>query len=164
VFPLSVPALRERENDVVLLAGYFCEQCRLRMGLAQVILSEATRARLQQWPGRATCANWSMRFTGRWCWRGRRRPAMKWCWSRSISSLPGSADVADVSPQPAAEAVNLREATEAFQREAISRALAANGRNWAATARALELDVANLHRLAKRLGLKGSRPGKSSAG
>lgn len=49
VFPLSVPALRERENDVVLLAGYFCEQCRLRMGLARVILSEATRNRLQQW-------------------------------------------------------------------------------------------------------------------
>ncbi|WP_410920957.1 sigma 54-interacting transcriptional regulator, partial [Pseudomonas aeruginosa] len=27
VFPLSVPPLRERESDVVLLAGYFCEQC-----------------------------------------------------------------------------------------------------------------------------------------
>ncbi len=38
VFPLSVPPLRERESDVVLLAGYFCEQCRrLRMGLARVI-------------------------------------------------------------------------------------------------------------------------------
>ncbi|WP_228741004.1 hypothetical protein, partial [Klebsiella quasipneumoniae] len=42
--------------------------------------------------------------------------------------------------------------------------LAAHQGNWAATARALELDVANLHRLAKRLGLKGSRLGKSSAG
>ncbi len=34
---------------MVLLAGYFCEQCRLRMGLARVILSEAARNRLQQW-------------------------------------------------------------------------------------------------------------------
>ncbi len=58
VFPLSVPPLRERESDVVLLAGYFCEQCRLRMGLARVILAEAARNRLQ-----------------------------KWSWSRSISSL-----------------------------------------------------------------------------
>ena len=33
-----------------------------------------------------------------------------------------------------------------------------------AAARALGLDVANLHRLAKRLGLKGSRPDKNSAG
>ncbi|SQB42223.1 anaerobic nitric oxide reductase transcription regulator [Citrobacter koseri] len=49
---------------------------------------------------------------------------------------------------------NLRDATEAFQREMIRRALAQNNHNWAACARALETDVANLHRLAKRLGLK----------
>ncbi len=30
-------------------AGYFCEQCRLRMGLARVILAEAARNRLQKW-------------------------------------------------------------------------------------------------------------------
>ena len=49
---------------------------------------------------------------------------------------------------------NLREATEAFQRTLISRALEESGGKWAACARALEMDVANLHRLAKRLGLK----------
>lgn len=87
VFPLSVPPLRERESDVVLLAGYFCEQCRLRMGLARVILAEAARNRLQQWSWPATCANWSMLSIGRWCWRGPPRPVMKWSWSRSISSL-----------------------------------------------------------------------------
>lgn len=165
VFPLSVPALRERESDVVLLAGYFCEQCRLRMGLAQVILSEATRARLLawSWPGnvrelehaihravvlaRATQAGNDIVLEPQHFQLAGEAPA-----------LP------TVSPQPAAEAVSLREATEAFQREAIASALAANGRSWAAAARALGLDVANLHRLAKRLGLKGSRPDKSSAG
>jgi hypothetical protein len=80
---------------VVLLAGYFCEQCRLRMGLARVVLSDAARNRLQQWPGRATCASWSMLFTARWCWRGRRRPVMKWCWSRAFPVCGGRADVAD---------------------------------------------------------------------
>ena len=50
---------------------------------------------------------------------------------------------------------NLREATEEFQRQMITRALEQNNRSWAACARALEMDVANLHRLAKRLGLKG---------
>lgn len=62
-------------------------------------------------------------------------------------------------PPPEAAAVpivkqNLREATEAFQRETIRQALAQNHHNWAASARMLETDVANLHRLAKRLGLK----------
>ena len=50
---------------------------------------------------------------------------------------------------------NLREeTTEAFQRETIRQALAQNHHNWAACARMLETDVANLHRLAKRRGMK----------
>ncbi|HKS34707.1 MAG TPA: nitric oxide reductase transcription regulator, partial [Enterobacteriaceae bacterium] len=49
---------------------------------------------------------------------------------------------------------NLREATDAFQRELITRVLAEKGHSWAACARALQTDVGNLHRLAKRLGLK----------
>ena len=53
VFPLFVPPLRERGEDVVLLAGYFCEQCRLRLGLGRVVLSPGARDRLQawRWPG-----------------------------------------------------------------------------------------------------------------
>lgn len=63
------------------------------------------------------------------------------------------ASIAQAVPERANE--NLRDATEAFQRQMITRALEQNNRNWAACARALEMDVANLHRLAKRLGLKG---------
>lgn len=95
VFPLSVPPLRERESDVVLLAGYFCEQCRLRMGLARVILAEAARNRLQQWSRRATCANWSMLSIGRWCWRGPPVPVMKWSRAAAFPVCGGGADVAD---------------------------------------------------------------------
>lgn len=165
VFPLSVPALREREDDVVLLAGYFCEQCRLRMGLGQVVLSDAARSGLRKapWPGnvrelehaihravvlaRATQTADEVRLEPH---------HFQFAAATSLPPLATS-----VARQ---QTINLREATETFQREAISRALADNQRNWAAAARALELDVANLHRLAKRLGLKGSRPDKSSAG
>ncbi|EGQ7694189.1 hypothetical protein WD374_000583 [Vibrio vulnificus] len=45
-------------------------------------------------------------------------------------------------------------ATDAFQKQLILRALESNQGNWAATARQLELDSGNLHRLAKRLGIK----------
>ena len=165
VFPLSVPALRDRDDDVVLLAGYFCEQCRLRMGLAQVVLSDATRASLRSWPwpgnvrelehaihravvlARATQAGDEVRLD-----------PTHFQFAVDAPGLPAA------TPAVPMQAINLRAATEAFQREAISRALADNHRNWAAAARALALDVANLHRLAKRLGLKESRPDRSSAG
>ncbi|WP_146042558.1 helix-turn-helix domain-containing protein, partial [Vibrio vulnificus] len=45
-------------------------------------------------------------------------------------------------------------ATDAFQKQLILQALESNQGNWAATARQLELDSGNLHRLAKRLGIK----------
>ncbi|MDV7211776.1 helix-turn-helix domain-containing protein, partial [Azotobacter beijerinckii] len=49
---------------------------------------------------------------------------------------------------------DLRQAVEGFQRERILAALEAHDHNWAAAARALGVDRANLHRLARRLGLR----------
>ena len=65
VFPLSVPPLRERGDDVILLAGYFCEQCRLRLGLSRVVLSAGARNYCNTTIFRETCANWNMLFIGR---------------------------------------------------------------------------------------------------
>lgn len=49
----------------------------------------------------------------------------------------------------------LRDAVDACQRQAISAALAAHQGNWAQAARALDVDASNLHKLARRLGVKG---------
>jgi len=154
VFPVAVPPLRERGDDVILLAGYFCEQCRARMGLGSVVLSSAARAKLAAWH-----------------WPGNVRE-LEHAIHRAVvlARATSGGDEVILAPQhfafegePApvvqasealATTVNLREATEAFQREAIIQALESQQNNWAATARALSLDVANLHRLAKRLGLK----------
>ncbi|VEB55182.1 anaerobic nitric oxide reductase transcription regulator [Salmonella enterica subsp. enterica] len=157
VFPLFVPPLRERGDDVVLLAGYFCEQCRLRLGLSpRGTESRRTSPFAPTMAGRATSGSWNMPFTVRLCWRERPGQGMRWYWKRSI--LPCQRTF---YPAPPAESFlalpacrNLRESTENFQREMIRQALAQNNHNWAASARALETDVANLHRLAKRLGLK----------
>ncbi|NYT63963.1 nitric oxide reductase transcriptional regulator NorR [Alcaligenaceae bacterium] len=48
----------------------------------------------------------------------------------------------------------MRLALEHCQRAAIQHALTANSHNWAQAARSLELDSSNLHKLAKKLGLK----------
>lgn len=154
VFPLSVPPLRERGDDVILLAGYFCEQCRLRLGLSRVVLSAGARNLLQHYnfPGNVRELEHAIH-----------RAVVLSRATRSgdevILEAQHFAFPEVTLPPPEAAAVpvvkqNLREATEAFQRETIRQALAQNHHNWAACARMLETDVANLHRLAKRLGLK----------
>lgn len=155
VFPLFVPPLRERGDDVVLLAGYFCEQCRLKMGLSRVVLSPGARTHLLSygWPGnvrelehaihRAVVLARATRLGDDVVIHARH-------FALHDETTP---PVAQALPEVTCE--NLREATEAFQRQMITRVLEQNNRSWAACARALETDVANLHRLEKRLGLKG---------
>lgn len=155
VFPLSVPPLRERGEDVVLLAGYFCEQCRLRLGLSRVVLSPGARSHLLNygWPGNVRELEHAIHRAVVLARATRARNDI-------VLEVPHFAlqEEATTSPPEVAADLprnrNLREATEAFQREMIRQALAQHNHNWAASARALETDVANLHRLAKRLGLK----------
>ena len=49
---------------------------------------------------------------------------------------------------------DFRSAVTEFERNLVQDSLDRNNRNWAAVARELGLDRANLNRLAKRLGLK----------
>lgn len=155
VFPLSVPSLRERGDDVVLLAGYFCEQCRLRLGLARVILSPGARSHLRNygWPGNVRELEHAIhravvlaRATS---------PGQQVVLQTTHFALHDDASPVATQESQTATTANLRDATEEFQRQMITRALEQHNRSWAASARALETDVANLHRLAKRLGLKG---------
>lgn len=95
VFPLSVPPLRERESDVVLLAGYFCEQCRLRMGLARVILAEAARNRLQKWSWPGNVRELEHAIHRAVVLARATRPVMKWSGAAAFPVCGGGADVAD---------------------------------------------------------------------
>ena len=55
----------------------------------------------------------------------------------------------------AAPTGTLRDAVDACQRQVLNAALVAHGGNWAQAARTLDVDPSNLHKLARRLGLKG---------
>ena len=164
-YPLRVPPLRERERDVVLLAGSFLEQARGRLGLRGLRLGEgAVRALLaHDWPGNVRELE---HLIGRAVLRlqaasgGHRRILSV---DADLLALPMPGDLPGVGPEavsatPSAHAdlakTDLKDATEAFQRRCIQTALARHPDNWAACARALGMDRANLHRLAKRLGLK----------
>ena len=67
------------------------------------------------------------------------------------ANVPATAQAA---ASPPATAVPLRDATDACQRQCITQALARHQDNWAQAARALGVDASNLHKLARRLGIK----------
>lgn len=53
VYPVKIPPLRERHGDITLLAGYFMELSRRKLGLEQLLLEEDARQLLESyaWPG-----------------------------------------------------------------------------------------------------------------
>lgn len=155
VFPLFVPPLKERGEDIILLAGYFCEQYRQRFNLSSVVLSSSLQMYLLNyvWPGNVR--------------------ELEHAIHRAIVLARASTHTGDVILQPhyftfnhpepeqvvdqpltLPVSANLRDATDDFQRKMITQILEQNHYNWSASARDLSLDIANLHRLAKRLGLK----------
>lgn len=171
-FPLQVPALRDRPEDIPLLAGSFLEENRIRLGLANLRLAEdAERALLAwNWPGNVrelehTLSRAALRALGdtlqerRGLESNHNRAAVRI--TRKHLDMPvnesqQTEDALDIlfSSEDPGNWVALREATEDFQRRYIYQALSSHEDNWAATARALATDTANLHRLSKRLGLK----------
>jgi len=164
VYPIPIPPLRERGNDVLLLAGRFLELNRARLGLRSLRLStEAEDAlRSYRWPG-------NVRELEHVISRAALKAVSRGADRRNIVTLdadvldldgafrvapaaqPASAASADVATAPAA---SMHQAVEAAQRQAIRQALVQHGDNWAAAARQLEVDASNLHKLARRLGLK----------
>ncbi|WP_192034812.1 nitric oxide reductase transcriptional regulator NorR [Halomonas sp. YLGW01] len=173
-FPLAVPPLRERPEDMLLLAGHFLEDNRIRLGVANLRLDAQAMAALTswQWPGNVrelehTLARAALRALGELGPVGpqARHQAILRLSLRHLAlpDTPTSATpvLAEASAKPTAVAISdavalpLREATDDFQRRHIQAHLEANAGNWAATARALGIDPGNLHRLARRLGLKG---------
>ncbi|MDZ4334366.1 MAG: sigma 54-interacting transcriptional regulator, partial [Pseudomonas sp.] len=159
VYPLKVPALRERGRDVLLLAGYFLEENRARLGLRSLRLTAEAQASLlaYSWPGNVRELE---HLIGRAALK-----ALAGCSERprilSVDSahldLPTSQAAATPATQSAAEPhseLPLREALDTYQKQLISQALSRHQHKWAAAARELGIDRANLIRLAKRLGLQ----------
>ena len=161
VYPIHVPPLRQRTQDIPLLAGFFCEQTQRRLCLGPVRLDPDALDALSgyAWPGnvrelenvisRAVLKASAEKPRGEQISVGTLHLGGDLATSNKYSSLP---------PQPPepdfARALTLREETKKFQRRMIQRALALHGGNWARAARDLGMHRSNLHNLASRLGLR----------
>ena len=147
---------------MLLLAGRYLEQNRARLGLRSLWLAlDAEEAlRRYRWPGNVReLEHVISRAAIKAVSRGANR-------NHIVTLEAGLLDLsgADLRPSRAPDAppttpdgalATLRDAVDACQRQHVRLALQAQDGNWAAAARVLEVDPSNLHKLARRLGLKG---------
>ncbi|CAB0151470.1 Nitric oxide reductase transcription regulator NorR2 [Pseudidiomarina piscicola] len=158
VYPLPIPPLRERREDISLLVGHFLELNRARLGLRALRLSSAAELALVQydWPGNVRELEHTVS-----------RAAIK-----ALSQGAERNDIVSVAPElldlpnaPSASFkvdsdalnttnMNLRDAVQQLQTQLIEKALKQTDYKWTQAARILEIDPSNLHKLAQRLGLK----------
>ncbi len=163
VYPLHVPTLRDRRGDIPLLAGHFGEGAARRVGVGNVRFTAKAREALgaAAWPGNV---------------RELRNAVLRMVLRASAEVEPGAPVLVDQRHlemgeplaareaggefaassafQPSAPGLDLRTATEDFQRQLIRSAVGDNEGNWAAAARQLGVHRSNLHHLSKRLGLR----------
>ncbi len=165
VYPIVIPPLRERGNDVLVIAGRFLELNRARLGLRSLRLSVGAEDALLHygWPGNVrelehVISRASLKAVS----RGASRKEivtldvdMLDLDSVEMAAAPGSLQhLAEPTTEKLSAPASLHELVEASQRRAIRQALAMHKDNWAAAARQLQLNASNLHKLARRLGMK----------
>jgi anaerobic nitric oxide reductase transcription regulator len=157
VYPLRVPSLRERPEDIPLFAGYFLERIRRRLGLAAVRLEPDTLDALERysWPGNVRELDNVLSRAVLQAAAGVRRNAPVLVTPAVLHLEPATSTEAPVVPVISrGTAKPLREAVDEFRRASILRAVRACDGNWSAAARELGMDRSNLHHLARRLGLE----------
>lgn len=170
VFPVMIPPLRERDQDVVLLAGFFAERTRQKLGIKSVRLDNTLINEIKHYPWPGNIRELEHVISRAAVLAKARSSEPDIVLSADHLTLPaqstshinephnneskGKTQDTSVSFVESSKGLDFKLATEAFQKELITQSYQNNNQNWAATARQLGLDSGNLHRLAKRLGLK----------
>jgi transcriptional regulator with GAF, ATPase, and Fis domain len=155
VIPIFVPALRDRQEDIPLLADHFMADFAREYGRRLKNFESGARAVLQQYP-----------------WPGNVRE-LRNVIERLMIMVPGdaisSSDLSFLDPtglsRPAVPEVlgerrTLHEARDQFERDLILRTLAAQQGNMSRTAEVLGVERSNLYRKMKAFGIAPSRRGE----
>jgi anaerobic nitric oxide reductase transcription regulator len=160
VYPLAAPPLREHRADIPLLAGYFCDLARRRLGLGPVRLAADALDALEEygWPGNVReLENVIFRVVLKASAPVRRGEPVIVTAARMVPELSSDAvplpEPRQTAAPPSREMKSMRDFKREQQRAFIKQALDGHGGNVAAAARALGMDRGNLHHLARRLGL-----------
>ncbi|MEO6952547.1 MAG: nitric oxide reductase transcriptional regulator NorR [Polyangia bacterium] len=161
VFPLRMPPLRERREDIPILAGFFLDRYRLQLGLGRVVLDDDAAALLQagDWPGNVRELDHALaRGVLRAAARAPKRSAVQieiGDLDPTATPVPSEVTTSDALVNLAARGqLPLRDAVEQLKRAVVERALDENRGNWAEAGRLLGMHRSNLYHLARRLGVR----------
>jgi two-component system nitrogen regulation response regulator NtrX len=152
VIPIFVPPLRERQEDIAVLAEHFMAEFAGEYGRRVKGFAPAATAALQQyaWPGnvrelRNVIERLMIMVPG---------DAIS---AEDLSFLDPSAAGRTIAPVPVAGRVTLHEARDRFERELILRTLAEQQGNMSRTAEVLGVERSNLYRKMRAFGIAPSR-------
>ena len=150
-FVIAIPPLRERRDDVPLLADHFLQRVATRHGLSCSLSGEAKALlQAQEWPGNARELQHTME---RLCVLADAQVID----ARAVREVLGLSSVADV----ATSARPLSAVLEDYERELVRAELERSGGVVARAARALGVERTTLTRRLRQLGLRG--PAQDSA-
>ncbi|MFK7737988.1 MAG: sigma 54-interacting transcriptional regulator [Pirellulaceae bacterium] len=146
VVTLQLPPLRERGDDIVVLAEFFLVQFGHQIGRPPPKLSEAARKRLlaHSWPGNVRELRNLMERVA-YLTKG---PTVEETDLAFVLSPASSGDVASVPSN-----MSLSDATHVFQRQYIERHVTAASGNLARAAKQLGMHRSNLYRKMSQLGM-----------
>lgn len=146
VVTIDLPPLRDRREDVLVLAEYFLHQFCKQAGRKPLKLSADARKRLEQhdWPGNVRELRNLLERVAYLC-PGDKVESTDLAFILRPVKDDGSGRFADL---------NLSDATDAFQREHIQQAIDRAGGHMSEAAKALGLHRPNLYRKMKLLGME----------
>ena len=159
VFPLNVPPLRERIDDIAHLSGFILNNLKGKIGTDNIRVSKAAMQKLvnYDWPGNVReLQHVLMRAALRAVASSKSKvgiiepqhlglaPEITLAEEKASDGLSAIIDI---------EGRSYHDIMADFQRQIITKAMDENEQVWAKAARQLKLDRGNLYRQAKRLGL-----------
>jgi anaerobic nitric oxide reductase transcription regulator len=166
VYPMTVPPLRERLEDMPVLVGFFVEKARVNLGLRRVSVSGEALDLLARynWPGNVreldNVISRSVLKASANQLSGREVVVTPAFLSGDLNlSAEGQPRVAENIPVSGQSGCSFRAEVKTFETRLIQNALERNHGNWAAAARELDMNRSNLHNLATRLGIRMKKNG-----
>ncbi len=151
VFPISVPALREREGDIAVLSGYLLEKVRSQFNTPNLHVHPKALQLLedQPWPGNIRELEHSLTRAALHAIQHQQTTIQL----HHFDDLQTHLDVKNTSNYLPSESQPMRTLVERYQKDLIVHALNQSNNTWSQAAEFLQMDRGNLYRMGKKLGI-----------